>query len=58
MAETINKPTDVVTGKTVTTTVGQPVQATSASNGNVKTAIIVGGIAVAAIGVALALKRK
>ena len=36
----------------------QPVQATSASNGNVKTAIIVGGIAVAAIGVALALKRK
>lgn len=29
MAETINKPTDVVTGKTVTTTVGQPVQATS-----------------------------
>lgn len=29
MAETINKPTDVVTGKTGTTTVGQPVQATS-----------------------------
>lgn len=29
MAETINKPTDVVTGKTGTTTVGQPVQETS-----------------------------